>query len=251
MKKINFALSAKFIGFAFIFAATSLFIGFNVIRLFPKSPASDPISVNAMTDNVIIIDAGHGGEDGGAFSSDGTLEKDINLAISNDLAAIFRIAGFNVKTSRSDDRMLYDMYSDLNDYSRLKKAYDLKNRLRFAKENNGTLFIGIHCNKFPDARCHGMQIFYSPKSPKSAELAESLKKYNNLYREPDNTREIKKATSSIFVLNNIEIPAILVECGFLSNTNDTEKLNAPAERAKIAVTVFAAICDSLTDVDAS
>ena len=98
---------------------------------------------------VIVIDAGHGGEDGGAVAADGTVEKDLNLEVAHILAQMLSFAGYDVRMTRTEDRMLYDLYGDAEEYAGRKKTYDLRNRLRFAEEADAALFISIHMNKFP------------------------------------------------------------------------------------------------------
>ena len=246
MKKISLSIAGKYLGFAFVFAATALFFGFNIVRWLGDTSPLNNISASTAADCVIVIDPGHGGEDGGASVDGVMLEKDVNLAISSDLAAIMRIAGFDVRMTREDDRMLYDLYSD-SGYESHKKAYDLKNRLRFTKDAGASMLISIHCNKFPEAKYKGMQVFYSPHTAESAEIAETLKLYNQQYRETDNKRETKRGTSAIYLLDHAEMPAVLIECGFLSNPDDAAKLTSSDEQAKIAVVIFSAISAYLMD----
>ena len=114
-----------------------LFMGLCVMCLAIDYDNSD-VTASAATVNeryVIVIDPGHGGEDGGCVSQSGILEKDINLAIANKLSNILTASGYDVLMTRQEDTMLYDMYDDLADYKGKKKLFDLKNRIRFAKEN--------------------------------------------------------------------------------------------------------------------
>ena len=240
MKKISLSIAGKYLGFAFVFSATALFFGFNITRWLGTSGSRTPITASTAADCVIVIDAGHGGEDGGASADGITLEKDVNLAVAKDLAALMRIAGFDVRMTREDDRMLYGMYDD-SGYENHKKAYDLKNRLRFTKEAGASMLISIHCNKFPEPKYKGMQVFYSPNDEESSVIAETVKQFNKEYREADNNRETKRATSAIYLLDHADMPAVLIECGFLSNPDDAAKLTSESEQAKIAVVIFSAI----------
>lgn len=249
--KRSVSYTCKLLGFAFIFVASALFIGFNVIRFTDDFPARSPVNTDTEEKPVIIIDAGHGGEDGGASTDSGIPEKEINLKIATNLADMLTLAGFDVRLTRQDDRMLYDMYSDLTDYTNMKKTYDLRNRLKFVSENNGTLFISLHCNKFPQTEYSGMQVFYSANDTKSRDLADLIKNYNKVYLQPDNDREIKQAYSSIYLLRYMKIPAVLIECGFLSNPNEAALLTSEEYQAKIAVTLFGAITEYLNNLSGS
>lgn len=187
----------------------------------------------------VIVDAGHGGEDGGAVASDGTLEKDLNLQISKLLCALYELNGTPVKSTREEDTLLYDYYGDLDDYSGYKKVYDLKNRLKMTTEYENPLFISIHMNKFTQSQYSGLQVYYSKNSSKSELVAKSVQDYTKLYLQPNNNRVIKPSNSSIFILDNIKTPAVLVECGFLSNHEEAEKLKSSEYQAKLALVIFA------------
>ncbi len=186
---------------------------------------------------VIVIDPGHGGEDGGCVSENGILEKDLNLMISDKLRYILSASGYDVLMTRQEDKMVYDMYGDMTDYKGKKKLFDLKNRIKFAKENSADMFVSIHMNKFPVSKYKGLQVYYSPNNDRSEILAKSVKENNTLYLQPDNQREIKAAGTNIFVLNRLEVPAILVECGFLSNAEETAQLCDEEYRNKLALVV--------------
>lgn len=194
---------------------------------------------------VIVIDAGHGGEDGGASGADGTLEKDLNLTVAKSVAQILTAAGYDVRMTRTDDRLLYDMYDDLTDYTGHKKTYDLRNRLRFAKEAGTSLLVSIHMNKFSEEKYKGLQVYYSDSGKAAADL---VQKYAKLYLQPGNDRETKRADRSIYLLTRAEMPAIMVECGFLSNAQELADLTSPAYQKQLALTIAAAIAESVTAI---
>ena len=137
--------------------------------------------IDEKTDNkssearTVILDAGHGGEDGGAVSDDGVIEKDINLSIALKLRDILEVSGYNVIMTREKDIAIYD---DDAETLREKKRSDLHNRLDIIEKNSGenTIFVSIHQNKFPDSKYHGTQIFYSKHDPKSMDLATAVRK---------------------------------------------------------------------------
>lgn len=187
---------------------------------------------------LVIVDAGHGGEDGGTTGVNGVLEKDINLDIALLLGNILESSGARVIYTRTDDRMLYG-----NAAKGQHKMYDLKNRLEIARQYPDAIFVSIHMNAFTDARYHGMQVFYSPNHTQSQELAEKICAWNHTYFQPDNTRKTKRATSDIYLLHKSENVSVLVECGFLSNAEEARSLADPVYQQKVAAVLCSAIMD--------
>lgn len=186
-----------------------------------------------------VIDAGHGGEDAGAVASDGTLEKDLNLNISRSLCLLYELNGENAVMTRYEDTLLYDHYGDLDNYKGKKKIYDLKNRVRITKEQENPVYIGIHMNKFPQSKYRGLQVYYSKNNEKSRILAENVQKNTHTYIQFDNKRQIKQADSSIYILDALDCPSILVECGFMSNAEELNLYKSEEYRRDIATVIFA------------
>lgn len=168
----------------------------------------------------LIIDAGHGGEDGGAVSSDGVLEKGINLAISNNTADTLRLFGFDVEMTRTDD----DALSTEGDTVKVRKYNDMKMRLDIFNSSEDNVIISIHQNKFTNSSSRGTQVFYSPNNEESLRLADAIKFSVNSQLQPDNERLSKPADSGIYLLKNTTQPAVIVECGFLSNPEECSLL---------------------------
>ena len=193
----------------------------------------------------IVIDAGHGGEDGGASGADGTAEKNVNLAIAKDIDSLSTLFGIPTAMTRHEDELLYDRYGEFDDYTGKKKSLDLKNRLRFAYECDGELFLSVHTNKFPDPSVRGLQVWYSPNDPGSARAAGVIQDYLNSNFQPDRTKSPKEATSAIYLLHNIKTPAALVECGFLSNGEELEKLKTDGYRADVACVIMCSAAEYL------
>ncbi len=181
---------------------------------------------------VIILDAGHGGEDPGAIGTDGVYEKDLNLALTLKIRDLLIFEGYQVVLTRSDDRLLYDPTLNLS-----HKVQDLKNRLDVSTNYPNGIFVSIHMNKFPDERCSGLQVYYSGNHEQSKLLADAIQKATVEWLAPDNHRECKKATSAIFILDRITIPAVLVECGFLSNPTETGLLQDAVYQKKLAAVI--------------
>ena len=169
---------------------------------------------------MIVIDAGHGGEDGGA-EVDGVLEKDINLSIAGKLSEILRLCGCRVTEIRDEDISVYD--SDAQTL-REKKVSDLKRRVKIANENDNNILVSIHQNKFDNSAYSGAQLFYSSNHDDSRVLAERIRGAITSLLQKDNTRELKPAGSDIYLLDHAEVPAVIVECGFLSNQQERSKL---------------------------
>lgn len=188
----------------------------------------------------IVIDSGHGGEDGGASSKDGTLEKDINLSIAKKLEKLVSVSGLKTKMTRNSDISIYDENSTT---VRKKKVSDLNNRLKIFNSSKNNIVISIHQNKFTDEKYYGTQIFYSNNDPKSKEIAENIKKSVVSLIQPDNTREIKPANKNIFILHNAKVPAVIVECGFLSNVKECEKLKSQDYQKQLAFAIYCGLLE--------
>ena len=193
----------------------------------------------------LVIDAGHGGEDGGASGADGPAEKNINLAVARDIDSLSTLFGIPSVMTRTGDELLYDRYGEMDDYSGKKKSLDLKNRLKITEACEPDLFLSIHANKFPDASVHGLQVWYSPNDPLSARAAGTVQDYLNTNFQSDGAKTPKKATSAIYLLHRIRTPAILVECGFLSNEEELEKLKTDGYRADAACVILASVAEYL------
>ena len=187
----------------------------------------------------VIIDAGHGGEDGGAVGIDGTYEKDINLMIAMELEEMLRSEGIKTRLTRSEDILLYDKNSD---YKGHKKSQDMAARLKIAEEYENAVFISIHMNSFTQQKYRGLQVYYSVNSPLSATLADTVQDLVATNLQYDNTRKTKPSESGIYLLEKIQHPAVLIECGFLSNPQDCADLNSSAYRSRLCLVIFTAVC---------
>lgn len=191
----------------------------------------------------VIIDAGHGGEDGGASSASGLVEKDVNLEIAHILADMLRANGVKVIMTREDDRLLYDRNTD---YHGRKKKLDLAARLDIANSTENAILISIHMNSFTDSRYAGLQVWYSPNNAESEPLAELIQLRNREKLQPQNNRKIKMATSAINLLHNAKCPAVLVECGFLSNPDEARLFEGNDYRQRMAFMLFCAITEFMS-----
>ena len=201
---------------------------------------SKPLETVAVTkmNFTLVIDAGHGGIDGGAVSASGKLEKDINLAVAKKLEALCKLSGVDCVMTRSEDRLVVD-----DSVKKKRKMYDLKNRVAVAEGLESPVFVSIHMNNFPDKRYSGLQVWYSKNDESSASLAADIQTYAKTFLDPGNERETKRAGSSIFVLDRLRVPAVLVECGFMSNPEECERLIDEDYQTKLAMVIFAAVIE--------
>lgn len=189
---------------------------------------------------VIVLDAGHGGEDGGAVGVNGVVEKNLNLDIALVLKELLELSGVRCVMTRCEDVMLYDQ-----SIPGKKKTQDLKNRVSIAEQNPDSLVISIHMNSYPISKYSGAQVYYSPNNPKSQLLAQQVMQAVTRQLQPENKRELKQADSAIYLLDKINNPCILVECGFISNPKEAELLSTPEYRRRIALTLYSAIIEYL------
>lgn len=183
---------------------------------------------------VVLIDPGHGGFDGGAVAEDGTTEKHLNLAVALYLRDLLYVCGVPVEMTRQTDMGLEE---DSSASIREKKTTDMRRRLE--KYNEAAVVISVHQNHFSVPKYNGTQLFYSTNHSGSAALAQSIRESVVEWVQPQNTRELKKATDGIFLLYHTTTPAVLVECGFLSNPDEREKLKTPAYQQQMAFAVMA------------
>ncbi len=195
---------------------------------------------NPKTSLTIIIDPGHGGEDPGAVASD-VLEKDINLAVALKIKEFAALSDLDIVMTRTDDRMLYNSGEESR-----KKFYDLYNRLKFAETYPESIFISIHQNKFPQENCRGLQVFYGLMNEKSILLADSIQK-STLMVLSDNHR-VSKPGRNIYLLENCQVPSVIIECGFISNAEEARMLTDEDYTDKLAFSIYCGIVAYLEDL---
>ncbi len=204
---------------------------------------NDVNTVSAPSEITVILDAGHGGEDGGA-NRDGIMEKDLNLDITLTVGSYLKQNGISVVYTRTEDILLYDR--NVN-YKGRKKVLDLAARLKIANQTENGIFISIHMNAFPSEKYSGLQVYYSKNKEKSKILAQMIQNNTKNLIDADNDRKIKVATSSIYLLDRAENPAILIECGFLSNPKDLAALSSREYRQKLSLVLAESIMQYLLD----
>lgn len=197
-----------------------------------KGRATEQVLADAH--RIVVVDAGHGGMDGGAVAADGTLEKQINLEIARILSALLRVSGYETVMTRDGDFML-----NTEDGRGSAKMRDLKKRLEIASSYPEALTVSIHCNKFPMESCKGMQVYYSDSEEAKA-VADSVQS-SFLSIDAKNKRQTKKTDSSIYLLYRATSPTVLVECGFLSNANELQRLKTEEYKKMLALVIMSGI----------
>lgn len=193
---------------------------------------------------IIVLDPGHGGEDGGTIGVSGVYEKDLNLEVSKTLAAVLRFAGYEVIETRTEDILLYDRNVD---FKGRKKVLDLAARLEIAQNAMPDIFVGIHMNAFPQEKYSGLTVYYSKNHPSGYDAATGLQAAVKSALQPDNNRAIKAAGSNIYLLNRLECPAVLIECGFLSNREECVKLSSEEYRQQLSFVFFSSLASFLEE----
>lgn len=183
---------------------------------------------------MVLIDPGHGGFDGGTTAEDGTIEKHLNLAVSLCLRDLLLVCGVSVDMTRETDVGLEE---DPTVAIRNKKVSDMRRRLTLYEE--ASLVISIHQNYYSVPKYSGAQLFYSANHPDSVAMAECIRSAVVEWVQPQNTRELKKASDNIYLLYHTTTPAVLVECGFLSNPDERDRLKTPAYQQQMAFAVAA------------
>ena len=199
-------------------------------------------AVTAMTETapierrrVFVIDAGHGGMDGGATSCTGVLESQINLEIALRLDDLMHLLGHETVMIRTTDKSVYTQ----GDTIAAQKVADLKQRVKIVNETNNAVLISIHQNIFSDGRYSGAQVFYVPDSESKA-LAEELQSALVSTLNPGSNRKCKKA-DGVYLMEHIDRPGVLVECGFLSNVEEEAKLRLPSYQQQICAVIAATL----------
>ncbi|MBQ8564203.1 MAG: N-acetylmuramoyl-L-alanine amidase [Firmicutes bacterium] len=233
-----------------IYAAGAAAFGLGFSACLGFMTASFPVEylgVTAVTSDlpVLVIDAGHGGFDGGAEAADGTQEKNINLAIAQNLERLAKDYQVEVVMTRDGDYGLYE------EDSSTKKREDLLNRKRIMEESEADLAVSIHLNSFPqDTSVCGAQVFYSPDEQEqtgvlsSREVAEAVQKSLEINITDGRERTVMKK-NDVLLLQNPPCPFILVECGFLSSPQEAEQLKTVEFQAKLAEAIWQGINEKL------
>lgn len=189
----------------------------------------------------IIIDAGHGGLDGGAISCTGISESTYNLEISLRLRDLLRLLGYRVEMIREKDISVYTKGETIAQ----KKASDLKHRVEIVENQNNSLLVSIHQNSFSDSQYSGAQVFYA-NTEGSKQLSEELQHVFCTTLNPNSRRQAKKSTG-IYLMEHVQCPAILIECGFISNSVEEARLRNPQYQKNLCCVISHVLAKNLSN----
>lgn len=193
--------------------------------------AQAAVAGEAAIPRIIVLDAGHGGADGGASGPDGTRECDLNLAITLKTDAVLGLLGEKTLLLRSTDTDLSS--SDAKSISQ-KKVSDIRRRVELTNSQPGAILVSIHCNTYSQEKYHGAQVFYTGGTKEFGETMQLALK-NGV--DPTNARMAKAVSPDVYLMNHIKVPGILVECGFLTNQEELTNLKDPDYQTRLAVTI--------------
>lgn len=227
--------SRKEVVWSLLFVSAGLLVG--------AALSINPIlrTIGKISDNrtmCVVIDAGHGLPDGGAVGAKGTIEQKINLEISRKVEEVLSGKGIKVIMTRNDENSLSDEQEGKT--LREMKREDMNKRLSIIKESNADLFVSIHMNQFPQEKVNGLRLFYDKSHPETRELAQMMQERMS---EVTGAKmyAVKTADQSLFLMKNPPIPAILVECGFISNPDEEKKLNDEDYQSRLAWAIAEAV----------
>ncbi len=187
---------------------------------------------------IIVLDSGHGGMDGGCSTADGIPEKGINLSIMLTVRDMCRLYGYDVAVTRDRDISVHDSGVE---GIRNQKVSDMENRLELFNKYPDAVCLSIHQNTFTDPKYSGAQMFYSSANPESERFAAILKDLFVQNLQPDNTRETKLCGKELYLCYYCTNPAVMAECGFLSNPEEAAKLKDAAYQQQVAYTLFSGL----------
>ncbi len=187
---------------------------------------------------VFVLDAGHGGMDGGCSTADGVPEKGINLNIMLNLRDLLEVSGYTVHVTRDTDRSIHD--KGIEGIAN-QKSSDMDNRLALLNQYDNAICLSIHQNQFTDPQYSGAQMFYADTNSESESLAQMLQSQFQMMLQPDNSREIKLCGKELFLCYYCENPMVMVECGFLSNPEEAALLKTEDYQKQVAFTIYAAV----------
>ena len=186
---------------------------------------------------VLVLDPGHGGEDGGAVSLSGMHESVLNLDIAKRIDAIMGLFGTEVVMTRDEEELIYP---DSANTTRKRKVADTKRRVEMINDIENAVLISIHQNIYPGKQPFGAQVFYSDKTPEGKALAIHTQNILRNTLNPNNKRQAVKVPADVYLMNNVDCTAILIECGFLSNPEEDALLRTDRYKLRIAWAVSCA-----------
>jgi N-acetylmuramoyl-L-alanine amidase len=237
LRKYNL-LRYKYTALIALVVSVALITGF-FAKVYREDLTVEPV----VNEKIIILDAGHGGEDPGTSTKNGILEKNLNLEIVLILGQMLMDKGYTVVYTRTEDKLLYGPDENIKG---IRKISDLKNRCKIASEYPNAIFVSIHMNSFGSSKYSGLQVYYSSSSKESEDLANSIQSQVKKELQPENNRKIKPG-KDIYVLENIDNTAVLIECGFLSNQEEAQKLSEKEYQKILCFSIICGIIEYMKD----
>jgi N-acetylmuramoyl-L-alanine amidase len=235
----KFVRSARFLALIALIAL----VGALALDLFGIGKWSEIAS--AETGRVIVIDAGHGGEDSGAVGVNGSYEKDINLEIAMLIGEELKKQGYTVVYTRTEDKMLYTPEENIKG---MRKISDLKNRCKITEQYDDCILVSVHMNSYGASKYSGLQVYYKDADNESEKLARKIQSTVKRDLQPENSRQIKNG-SSLYILENSSSTAVLVECGFLTNKEECEKLSQKEYQKQLSFSIVYGIIEYIKEKD--
>ncbi|MDR0974942.1 MAG: N-acetylmuramoyl-L-alanine amidase [Ruminococcus sp.] len=238
MKKRLGRWNVWFIAAAFFICAAVVTVA--VINIVPAVSVMTGADGVPAAKPVLVLDAGHGGIDGGCSSANGDVEKNINLNIIKSLDCIATLYGYDTILTRETDKSIYDKGVT---GIRNQKVSDMDNRLEIFNSNPGAVCVSVHQNMYTDPQFKGAQMFYSDSNEDNELLAQIMQEKFASTIQPYNEREIKLCGNELFLCYYCSNPTIMIECGFLSNPEEAALLVTPEYQSNVAFTIFSGLCD--------
>lgn len=237
-----YVINAKKALKAFKFVALTLVIGI-LIGVIVNATENKFTLASAESELVIVIDAGHGGEDSGAVGINGAYEKDLNLAIALAVGEELKNRGYNIVYTRTEDKMLYTPEENIKG---MRKISDLKNRCKITNQYDNCIMISIHMNTYGSSKYSGLQVYYADGNEESRELATRIQNSVRSKIQPDNNRQVKNG-KSLYLLDNSNGTPVIVECGFLSNEAECQKLSQKEYQKELSFSIIYGIIEYINE----
>ena len=237
-----YVINAKKALKAFKFVALTLVIGI-LIGVIVNATENKSTLASAESELVIVIDAGHGGEDSGAVGINGAYEKDLNLAIALAVGEELKNRGYNIVYTRTEDKMLYTPEENIKG---MRKISDLKNRCKITNQYDNCIMISIHMNTYGSSKYSGLQVYYADGNEESRELATRIQNSVRSKIQPDNNRQVKNG-KSLYLLDNSNGTPVIVECGFLSNEAECQKLSQKEYQKELSFSIIYGIIEYINE----
>ena len=215
-----------------------LVISICVIMQFKEPETKETVAL-PVSNKVIVVDAGHGEPDGGAVSSNGISEAEINLKIALKLQNLLEQSGATVILTRSDENGIYDLDKET---LKQKKVSDIKNRVKIGNSSSADIFVSIHLNKIPQQQYSGWQTFFKKDCENGKKLATAIQENLKQAVQKENDR-VPMKIDNVYIVKNVEIPLTIVECGFLSNTEEEKQLQDDNYQNRLAWGIYNGIID--------